>query len=187
MTRLEAELRALDAVLRAKGVPFPTDEYSTHGLDESAVPAGAWPATSIEEIRTWFDWVGPESGRAGVPRPPFFAEFRKLTWAETSASWASLRVWFEVPTDTADPWVQLATSDAPSKIIYNAATSTVFALYLWEHERFAEITQSFPDLIKLWREIIETKLEFDSETLKWTTTDPNTDWSDPIWAAAGII
>lgn len=186
MTPLETELRAFDAILRARGVPFPNDEYSTYGLDASAVPAGVWPARSIEDIRTWFDWVGPESHTLGDPTPPFFAGFRKLTWPQASASWASLRRWFEVPDGTDDPWVQLAISDAPSAIIYNAATSSVFVQYLWD-ERFAEISQSLPDLVRLWSEIIETRLDFDPQNSKWITTNPNTDWKDPIWRAAGII
>ncbi len=187
MTPLETELRAFDAILRAKGVPFPNDEYSTYGLGATAVTAGEWPARSIEEIRAWFDWVGPESATDRGPTPQFFPGFRKLSWAETSASWASLRVWFGVPDDIDDPWVQLAASDAPSRIIYNASTSTVFALYLWSSERFSEIAQSLPDLVRLWGEIIETRLDFDPETLTWTTKDPDTDWKDPIWCAAGII
>lgn len=185
MSGLETELRAFDTILRGKSVPFPTETYATEEPDPSRVPAGTWPSSSIDEIRTWFDWVGPEA--SGNPTPPFFAGFRKHTWATSSAPSASLRVWFDVPDGIAVPWVRLATSDDKREIIYNTETSTVFALYRWELERFAEISQSLPELVRLWGEIIETRLDFDPQTLTWTTKDPDTDWSDPIWLAAGLV
>ena len=207
MASLEVELAAFEETLRGQGIPFPEHSPSA---DADRAMAGfepeRWRATSVDELRAWFGWVGPGTGNPELPLAEFFLERRKLRWTDSvrvSATLGVLATGIGLPSDEVDdaieqarrhyrqdvaegrvhPWVEIA-NDRTRSILYNLDRSTVYSRVKFGG-RFVELGP-FPELVALWNRIATTLLVFDADSKLWESRSIYIE-NDPIWRAAGRV